>query len=106
MTKKTILPVTTKKKNSLKETAGIKITSVTKGLSSTLLSVLQTLSVRKHSVIGDGSYIYHAIAHQAGLISKESSGDNTISMLLRQTASRMMTEHPAVWLEDRLSPTQ
>jgi len=106
VTKKTIPSVMTTKKNPLEEMTGIKITSVIKGSSSTLLSVLQTLSVRKHSVIGDGSCLYHAIAHQAGLISKESRGDNTISMLLRQTASRIMTEHPVVRLEDGLSPLQ
>ena len=50
--------------------------------------------------------MYHAVAHQAGLIPKDSRGDNIISTLLRQTALRMMTDHPAVRLEDGLSPIQ
>ena len=105
VTKKTISSVMTNKKNPLKEMTGIKIISVVKGRHQLWLVFCKPW-VSENTVIGDGSCLYHAVAHQVGLISEESRGDNTISMLLRQTASRMMTEHPAVRLEDGLSPTQ
>ena len=59
-------------------------------------SVLQQLNVNKHSVTGDGSCLYHAIAYQAGFISN----------VLRQIVLKMMAEYPGVLLEDGLSTAQ
>jgi len=69
-------------------------------------AVLRELSVKCHLVNGDGSCLYHAVAHQAGLISKNSRGDGTISFQLRQLALNMMTKHPAVRVEDGLTAVQ
>ena len=65
-------------------------------------AVLKELSVKCHLVNGDGSCLYHAVAHQAGFISKNSRGGITISSQLRQLALNMM-KHPAVQVEDGLT---
>jgi len=45
---------------------------------------------------GDGSCLYHTIAHQAGFISE------TISLQLRKVAVDTMSKYPSVQLEDGL----
>ena len=82
------------------------ITSITKHNSSPLSSVLQLLNLKKHSVNGDGSCLYHAIAHQAGFINSNSRGCTIISKNLRQMVFKVMTDYPAVRLEDGLSIIQ
>jgi len=100
------------KNNSLNKTFtigsydNVEITSVTKSYSVTLKSILQQLNVSKHSVTGDGSCLYHAIAHQAGFINRNSRGDKIVSGFLRQVVLKMMTEYPDVRLEDGLSIAQ
>ena len=54
-------------------------------------------------VKGDGSCLYHAISHQAGLISKTCRGDEKISMHLSKIATDVMYKHPSVRLEGNLS---
>ena len=71
----------------------------------TLKSILQQLNVSKHSVTGDGSCLYHAIAHQAGFISRNNRGDKIVSGFLRQVVLKM-TEYPDVRLEDGLTTAQ
>jgi len=55
--------------------------------------------LKRHSVKGDGSCLYHAIAHQAGLITASSSGDELVSGHLRHLAFLTMLNFPAVQLE-------
>ena len=62
----------------------VEITSVTKRDS------LQQLNVDKHSVTGDGSCLYHAIAHQAGFINRSSRGEKIVTNVLRQIVLKMM----------------
>ena len=50
----------------------------------TIQSVLKHLQIKRHTVKGDGSCLYHAIAHQAGLIASSSTGDEVMSNHLRQ----------------------
>jgi len=71
-----------------------------------LSSVLQQLKLSRHTVNGDGSCLFHATAHQAGLIAKSSHGDMMISNHLRQLVLKMMNEHPTVRLEEGLSVLQ
>jgi len=84
----------------------VQILSVQQVSSLSLNCVLQWLQVVKHVIRGDGSCLYHAIAHQAGLISITSNGDETISLLLRKVAVDMMSKYPSVRLEDGLSNLQ
>ena len=69
-------------------------------------SLLSQLHVRKHLVKGDGSCLYHAVAHQAGLIPANSKGDSIISMELRKVVLAMMLKYPHVRQEDGLSMLQ
>ena len=57
----------------------------------------------RHLIDGDGSCLYHAVAHQAGFIPKSSRGDRVTSNLLRQVVYKMMDECPHVCTEDGLS---
>ena len=57
-------------------------------------------------VKGDGSCLYHAVAHQAGLISASCQGDTSISMRLRKIALAMMRKYPQVREEDVMSKLQ
>jgi len=50
--------------------------------------------------------MYHAVAHQAGFISKSSRGDKVTSNVLEQLVSKMMDECPHVRMEDGLSVIQ
>ena len=69
-------------------------------------SLLRQLHVRKHLVKGDGSCLYHAVAHQAGLIPANSKGDSIISIELRKVVLAMMLKYPHVRQEDGLSMLQ
>lgn len=105
-------PVSLSAKNKLSKTFttgnydDVEITSVTKSDSLTMRSVLQQLNVSKHPITGDGSCLYHAIAHQAGFINRSSRGEKIVSEVLRQIVLKMMAEYPAVRLEDGLSTAQ
>ena len=66
-------------------------------------TVLSQLNVVRHLIDGDGSCLYHAVAHQAGFIPKSSRGDRVTSNLLRQLVYKMMDECPHVRTEDGLS---
>ena len=68
--------------------------------------LLQQLNIKKHVVKGAGSCHYHAIAHQAGLISAGCQGDASISMQLRKLALAMMWKYPQVCEEDGTSKIQ
>ena len=71
-----------------------------------LTAVLEQINVVRHLVDGDGSCMYHAVAHQADFISKSSRGDKFTSNLLRQLVCKMMDECPHVRKEDGLSMIQ
>ena len=77
-----------------------------KSLTYSFDTVLKDLNVKCHSVSRDGSYLYHAIAHQVGLISKDSSGDRNISRSLCQPTQSIMINHPKVCAEDGLTKVQ
>ena len=49
----------------------------------TIQSVLEHLQLKRHVVKGDGSCLHHAVAHQAGLITSSSTGDEVVSNHLR-----------------------
>ena len=68
--------------------------------------VLKNLNLARHSVNGDGSCLYHSVAHQAGFIAKTSRGDNLVSNSLRQVVAKMMSDHPRVRFEEGLSLPQ
>lgn len=68
--------------------------------------VLTQLKLAQHKIRGDGSCLYHAIAHQAGFIEPASQGNTVISNHLRFLVVKTMTEHPDVRLEDGLTMTQ
>ena len=69
-------------------------------------AILKQLNVSRHVIDGDGSCLYHAVAHQAGFIPKSSRGDRVTSNLLRQLVLKMMEKHPHVCMEDGLSSLQ
>ena len=50
----------------------------------TIQSILKCLHLKRHVVKDDGSCLYHAIAHQAGLIKSSSTGDEVVSNHLRR----------------------
>ena len=53
----------------------VQILSMKQTSSLSLNCVMQQLHVVKHVIKGDGSCLYHAIAHQAGFISSTCKGD-------------------------------
>jgi len=55
-------------------------------------TVLKQINVVRHIIDGDGSCMHHAVAHQAGFISKSSRGDRATSNLLRKIVWKMMDE--------------
>jgi len=61
---------------------------------------------KKYFFKGDGSCLYHAVAHQAGLITTYSKGDDMVSGHLRRLALLTMLNYPAVRLESGLSEEQ
>ena len=69
----------------------------------TIQSVLKHLQLKRHVVKGDGSCLYHAIAHQAGLIASSSTGDEVVNNHLRQLTLLTMLNYPAIQLECSLS---
>ena len=69
----------------------------------TIQSVLKHLHLKRHVVKGDGSCLYHAIAHQAGLITSSSTGDEVVSNHLRRLTLLAMLNYPAIQLECSLS---
>ena len=82
------------------------ILRATKTTSLSLETVLQRLDLKKHSVKGDSSCLYHSIAHQAGLVIKDNQGDEKISQHLRQLALSMMIHQESglsniQWLQKR-----
>ena len=68
-------------------------------------NVLQQLNIKKHTVKGDGSCLYHALSHQAGFISSTSQGNESVSQQLRKLAVSIMQKYPDVCLEDNLPLT-
>ena len=52
----------------------------------TMKSILLHLKLQKHAVRGDGNCVYHAIAHQAGLIPSSIDGDEAVCRHLRHLA--------------------
>jgi len=86
--------------------ADIQILSSKQISSLSLHSVMQQLHVIKHVIKGDGSCLYHAVAHQAGFISSSCKGDKTISLYLRKVAVDTMSKYPSVRSEDGLSKLQ
>ena len=68
-----------------------------------LEAVLERLHLRKHQVKGDGSCLYHAVAHQSKLITTFSTGDEVVSRHLRRLTLLTMLNCPAVQLEGNLS---
>ena len=81
----------------------VQILTVKQSKLMSLDAVLRTLHIVKHAVKGDGSCLYHAISHQAGLISNKSHGDEKISMHLRKIALEVTNKHPTVRLEGNYS---
>jgi len=81
----------------------VQIISAQKTKSVSLNCVMQQLHAVKHVIKGDGSCLYHTIAHQAGFISSNSKGDETISLQLKKVAVDTMSKYPSVRLEDGLS---
>ena len=69
----------------------------------TIQSVLEYLQLKRHAVKGDGSCLYHTIAHQAGLIASSSTGDEVVSNHLRRLTLLTMLNYPAIQLECSLS---
>ena len=68
-----------------------------------LQTLLDHLMLKRHSVTGDGSCLYHAVAHQAGLITASSTGNEEISRHLRRLVLLTMLNYPAVRLEAIMS---
>jgi len=68
-----------------------------------LTAALKHLHRTVHQVKGDGSCLYHAVAHQAKLITTFSTGDEVISRHLRRLTLFTMLNYPAVQLESNLS---
>ena len=64
---------------------------------------LGDLSLSVHPVFGDGSCLYHAVAHQAGLIPQASRGERAASTRLRQLVRTVMDRHPQIRQEDGMS---
>jgi len=86
--------------------ADVQILSTQQISSLSLNYVMQQLHVVKHRIKGDGSCLYHAIAHQAGFIPNASKGDEVISLQLRKVAVDTMCKYLSVRLEDGLSNSQ
>ena len=66
-------------------------------------SLLKHLKLQKHCVKEYGNCLYHAVAHQAGLIMSSSSGDELVCKHLRQLTLLTMLNYPAVQSEDFIS---
>ena len=71
-----------------------------------LQALLKHLGLKKHSVKADGNCLYHAVAHQAELITKCSTGDELVSRHLRHLVFLTMVTYSNVRLETSMSPTE
>jgi len=92
--------------NSSYHSTDIQILGAEKASSLSLASVMQKLHAVKHVVNGDGSCLYHAVAHQAGFITKYCKGNEKISLHLRKVAVDTMLKYPSVCSETGLSKLQ
>jgi len=59
--------------------------------------------LKRHSVKGDGSCLYHVVAHQTELITTSNTGDELVSGHLRCLVLLTMLNFPAVRLEATMS---
>jgi len=71
-----------------------------------LQDVLFHVKAKKLAVKGDGNCSYHSIAHQAGLISLSSDGNEHISQELRKIAESVMQKYPDIHKEGGLTVIQ
>ena len=71
--------------------------------SQTMKNILLHLKLQKHAVRGDGNCLYHAIAHQAGLIPSSSGGDEAVCRHLRYLTFLTMLNYPTIQSEGSLS---
>ena len=69
----------------------------------TMQSVLKYLQLKRHVVKGDGNCLYHATAHQAGLIASSSTGDEAVNNHLRRLTLLTMLNYHVIQLESSLS---
>ena len=58
--------------------------------------LLDHLMLKRHSVKGNGNCLYHAVAHQAGLITASNTGDEEISRQLQHLVVLKMLNYPVV----------
>jgi len=84
----------------------IQVVGATKTDSMSLQAFLLHMKARKHVVKGDGNCLYHSIAHQAGLISLSSDGNDHISQQLRKIAECTMWKYPDIRKESGLTVVQ
>ena len=110
--KKFILSVNQPKPNKERQVSAestspdVQILAVRKTDSLSLTSVMQQLHVVKHVVKGDGSCLYHAVAHKARFISRSSQGSENISLYLRKVVVDTMSQHSSVRQEIDMSNLQ
>jgi len=69
-------------------------------------TVLRYLNLKKHPIKGDRDGLYHSVAHQAGLVSQLSRGEEYKSQQLRRVALSTMLNHDGVRKESGLSAQQ
>ena len=67
---------------------------------------MKHLGLNKHCVKADGNCLYHAIAHQAKLITKYSTGDELVSRHLRNLVFLTMLTYSNIRLETSMSTTE
>ena len=80
----------------------IQIVGEAKASTMPIQTVLQNLNLKKHPIKGDGDCLYHSLAHQAGLVSQFSRGEEYISQQLRKVALSTMLNHDGVRKESGL----
>ena len=81
--------------------------NVVRGSASFPMSVFQKLGLKGYPVQGDGSCLFHAVAHQAGFLPSDAChGDMNVSHQLRQLVVETMTLHPESCEEDGLTELQ
>ena len=88
------------------DTHDVQIIGETKASTVSIQTVLQQLNIRKHPIKGDGNCLYHSVAHQAGLVSQISQGDEYISQQLRKIALSTMLNHADVCKESGITVHQ
>ena len=67
---------------------------------------LQQLGYVRHTVYGDGNCLFHAIAHQEGLIKQGCHGDQSVADQLRALALICMQKYPDIRIEDGMTLSQ